>query len=228
MDKNNVIDYIFESVERNKKAQKEYSFGNGYAFMKDPLPDDIDLEQVLVTVEENVPFHLRQEVDTVFVGDFDELRKRHVNALFKDGAIYITNQQSTHDDMVDDIVHEIGHSVEEVYGYEIYSDNKVVNEFRQKREKLRQLLKAEGRPTQGYDFKDVEYKLEFDDYLFQVIGYPTLESLCMGLFSNAYAPTSIREYFSSGFEAYFLGDRDYLRKVSPVLYTKIKEIVQND
>jgi len=49
-----------------------------------------------------------------------------------------------------------------------------------------------------------------------------------GLFPNAYSPTSIREYFASGFEEYFLGDRNYLKKVSPVLYRKIKEILKDD
>jgi len=226
--KNGVTHYILESVLRNKKAQKEYSFGEGYAFLKDPLPDNVNLEYVLTTVEEYIPFHLRQEVDTIYVGDFKELRDRQVNALFKDGAIYTTNDQVDNNDMIDDIVHEIGHSVEEVYGYEIYADNKLVNEYRQKRMRLRQLLSAEGIETRGHDFEDIEYSLGFDEYLFQEVGYPTLETLCIGLYPDAYSPTSIREYFSSGFEMFFLGDREYLRRISPVLYAKIKEVAQDD
>ena len=223
-----VLHYISESVQRNKKARTEYSFGNGYVFLKDPLPDNINLEDVLSTIEERIPFHLRQEVDTIYVGDFEELRDRQVNALLKDGAIYTTNDQVDDDDMIDDIVHEIGHSVEEVYGYEIYADNKLVNEFRQKRVKLKQLLDAERIETGNHKFKTVEYTREFDNFLFHVVGYPTLETLCLGLFPDAYSPTSIREYFASGFEMFFLGDREYLKKVSPILYAKIREVAQDD
>ena len=74
----------------------------------------------------------------------------------------------------------------------------------------------------------MEYNLEFDDYLYGTVGYPILQTLSIGLFPDAYGITSIREYFASGFEMYFLGDRDYLKKISPILYKKIRELLQND
>ena len=172
---------------------------------------------------------MRAAVESIFIGDFEEFHERQVNALFKDGAVYVTNAQTDNDDMIDDIVHEIAHSAEDLYGYEIYaSDSKLINEFRQKRISFEKLLKSQGFNTQGYDFEDVEYNLDFDDYLYQEVGYPTLESLCIGLFPNAYSPTSIREYFATGFEMYFLGDRQYLKKISPVLHRKIEEIIKDD
>jgi len=227
--KNNLIDFIEESLKKGKKAQKEYSFGDGYVFIKDPLPDNIDLTYVLEAIENIIPPVMRAAVETIFIGDFEEFQDRHINAMFKHGTVYVTNDQTDNDDMIDDIVHEIAHSAEELYGYELYaSDAKLTREFKQKRLKLEQLLKAQGFESQGYDFEDVEYSLDFDDYLYQVIGYPVLEGICIGLFPNAYAPTSIREYFASGFETYFLGNRDYLKKISPVLYRKLKEIIKND
>tara|TARA_R110002074_G_scaffold45977_1_gene118751 strand:- start:78 stop:764 length:687 start_codon:yes stop_codon:yes gene_type:complete len=227
--KNNLLDFIKESAKRGKKAQKEYTFGDGYVYVKNPLPDTIDLAYVLDTIEELIPPAMRAAVESIFVGDFEEFHEREINALFKDGAVYVTNAQTDNDDMIDDIVHEIAHSAEDLYGYEIYaSDNKLMNEFRQKRISFEKLLKSQGFRTQGYDFEDVEYNLDFDDYLYQEVGYPTLESLTVGLFPNAYSPTSIREYFASGFEMYFLGDRHYLKKISPVLYRKIEEIMKDD
>ena len=229
MAKNNLIDFITESIKRGKKEQKEYSFGEGYAFVKDPLPDNIDLDYVLETIEDMVPIEMRVGVESIMIGDFEEFRERNINAMFKDGAVYVTNDQTNNDDMIDDIVHEIAHSVEDIYGYEIYAlEPNITQEFRQKRLKLKQLLKGEKIKTQGYDFGDVEYSLEFDDYLFSTVGYPLLQSLSIGLFPHAYGATSIREYFASGFEMYFLGDRDYLKRVSPVLYRKIKELLKND
>ena len=46
----------------------------------------------------------------------------------------------------------------------------------------------------------------------------------MGLFVSPYAPTSLREYFATGFEEYYIGDRNYLRKISPNLYTQISKL----
>ena len=228
MPKNNIIDFIAESLKRNKKEQKEYKFGDGYAFVKDPLPEDVNLEYVLDSVTEAVPPHLLGIVDSVLVGDFDEFKDRQINAMYKDGAIYITNAQTDNEDMIDDIIHELAHAVEKEYGYEIYaSDRKITNEFKIKRKQLKRILGDNGYATQGYDFEDIEYSLEFDDYLFRSIGYPILSSLVVGVFVDAYSATSISEYFASGFEAYFLRDRDYLKKTSPALYRKIKEIISD-
>mgnify|MGYP003137696355 CR=1 FL=1 len=229
MPKNNIIDFISESLKRNKKKRVEYKFGDGYVFVKDPPPDNIDIQHVLSTVEELIPYNIRYMVESIMIGDFEEFKEREINALYKDGSIYITNAQTDNEDMIDDIVHEIAHAVEEENGYDIYAlDNKLTSEFRMKRLRLKNLLGSAGIDTQGHDFGDVEYNLEFDDYLLHTVGYPTLSTLCVGVFPTAYSPTSIREYFATGFEAYFLGDRDPLKKICPVLYRKIKEILRYD
>ena len=116
-----------------------------------------------------------------------------------------------------------------MYGYEIYAvEPNITQEFRNKRLQLEKLLLQQGVGTQGFDFSDVEYSPEFDDYLYKTVGYPLLQTLSLGRFPDAYGVTSIREYFASGFEAYFLGNREYLKKVSPILYRKIKELLAND
>ena len=46
----------------------------------------------------------------------------------------------------------------------------------------------------------------------------------MGLFISPYAATSLREYFATGFEAYYMGKKDQLDKISPVLYDTIDKI----
>jgi Mlc titration factor MtfA (ptsG expression regulator) len=47
----------------------------------------------------------------------------------------------------------------------------------------------------------------------------------MGLFVSPYGATSIQEYFANGFEKYFLDSPQKVRDISPVLYSKIEEIV---
>ena len=46
----------------------------------------------------------------------------------------------------------------------------------------------------------------------------------MGLFNSPYGATSLKEYFANGFEAYYIGDRIYLSKISPYLYNKIENL----
>ena len=59
-------------------------------------------------------------------------------------------------------------------------------------------------------------------FLYREVGYPLMTSLTMGLFVSPYAATSIREYFARGFEEYYLGDRKYLTKISPMVYNKVQ------
>ncbi len=66
-----------------------------------------------------------------------------------------------------------------------------------------------------------------DYYLDNIVGYPTLQTLAMVLFYSPYAITSINEYFANGFENYFVRDRLYLKDISPTLYKKINDILEN-
>ena len=226
--KNKIIEFVKSALSEQKKQRTEYSFGQGYAFLKDPLPENVDIEYVLESVLETVPAHITGLVDSILVGDFEEFKDRQINAMYKDGAIYITNAQSDNDDMIDDLVHELAHAAEKEYGYEIYaSDMKLIKEFKLKRKQLERMLSEHGYETQGYDFSDIEYSAEFDDYLFRSVGYPVLSGYVVGIFVDAYSTTSIGEYFASGFEAYFLRDREYLKKTCPALYRKIKEITSD-
>ena len=45
------------------------------------------------------------------------------------------------------------------------------------------------------------------------------------IFVSGYAATSVSEYFARGFEEYFIGDKDSLREMSPVLYKIIDKLV---
>ena len=59
-------------------------------------------------------------------------------------------------------------------------------------------------------------------FLYKKIGYDKLAALIRGLFISAYAPTSLREYFATGFTEFYLdSDHSYLKRVSPALYEKL-------
>ena len=79
-----------------------------------------------------IPSHLLSGVDIIYIGQFDVFKEKEVNAVFQDGAIYVTNEQSSVKDMVDDIIHELAHSVEEKFTEFIYDDNALKEEFLKK------------------------------------------------------------------------------------------------
>tara|TARA_R110002074_G_scaffold160767_4_gene318319 strand:- start:75 stop:770 length:696 start_codon:yes stop_codon:yes gene_type:complete len=223
-----MLKYLKEKVRAAQKNNREqHLFGSIVVYIKDPL-SDVALEEVLGAIEQRVPRAMFHNVDAIYVGDFKEFHvdNRDFNALYKDGAIYVSNDQSDIKDMVDDIVHEAAHSLEESRGEVIYGDGRLRDEFLAKRESLYRILKVEGYDPSYRDCLNLQYDKNFDYYLYQVVGYPTLTNLTMGLFYSPYAATSLREYFANGFEHYFLEDRQYLKKISPVLYNKIINLIQ--
>jgi len=223
--KSNLQQYIKETSTKVIKEQKQFNvFGNVQVVIKDPLPESLDLAYVFDKIDSIIPDYLKSNIDLIYIGEFSEFLERDVNAMYKHGALYITNAQDDEADMIDDIVHEIAHSVEEFAGQDIYGDKKVENEFIGKREKLFYILREEGFDVNLQNFLNSSYDKDFDKFLYDKIGYPLLISLTMGLFISPYAVTSLREYFASGFERYFLGDRRYLNNISPLLYNRLEYI----
>ena len=217
--------YITENAQRAFNAHKEYSFfGDVLVIVKDPLPREIDLVRSLQHIESVIPSHLIYGLDTLFIGQYPEFKERQINAFYRDGAIYVTNDQDDDEDLIDDIIHEVAHLVEKNYGSLIYSDQKIAREFLGKRQRLFHILRSEGYNVLPKDFMETEYSEEFDMFLFKEVGYPTLTQLTMGLFLTPYGVTSLSEYFSESFEYFFVRDPDYVRKLTPNCYWKIVEL----
>jgi len=222
------MNYISESAERAKRNSREkHIHGDKLVYIKDQLPYGFNLDYVLETIENLIPRSFFENIDSIYVGKFKDFENDNLpfNAKYKDNALYITNEQDSENDMMDDIIHEIAHAAEERFEDQIYSDFSIESEFKAKRSTLYHLLDQEGYEPSAEKFDNIEYDKYFDNYLYSVVGYPTLNSLASGLFYSPYSITSLREYFANGFENYFLRDKNYLKKVSPVLYNKIADLL---
>jgi len=221
--------YLERSLKISKSQQKEYTMSESLQiYVKDKLPSGLDMENILDRVSSLVPSHLMSEVDSIFIGMFDEFEEMDTNAMFKDGAIYVTNDQDNEEDLVDDIIHEFAHSLENSHGFMIYGDGKLEQEFLTKRERLYEVLKSEGLTPDPNLFLNPDYTKELDMYLYEEVGYDKLNFIVAsyGLFTSAYSATALREYYANGFEYFFLDDRKYLKEINPVLYTKIEELYE--
>ena len=73
---------------------------------------------------------------------------------------------------------------------------------------------------------DPEYDYEFDQFLLKDVGYDKLSKIVSGVFINPYAPTSLREYFATGFTEFYMNpnEHSFLKTTSPALYTKLEKI----
>ena len=215
-------------LNRIKKQQKvEYTLFNSIPIIiKDKLTSNIDLEKLVHSIEALIPPPPPSLIKTISIEDNPIFGKRKVNALYHNRILYLSNNQDNLNDMLDDIIHEYSHALEEKYTEEIYADQSIREEFLIKRSQLELQLRAYGFDTSKYNFKDINLDRKLDNFLLNVVGYKKLEKLTnYGLFINAYAATSLREYFATGFEEYVLGDSTELANISPKLLTKIKEII---
>lgn len=185
-----------------------------------------DVSEVLKEIERNVPQTLVSELDYIIISDSDYLKDRELDSVYMDGVIYMSGNIESTKEAILTVVHEIAHSVEDKFP-QIYEDETIEAEFLGKRTKLYQILASHNVETQGLDFLNAEYSENFDDFLYLVVGYPLLRNLSSGLFLSPYAATSIREYFADAFEEYFLREPKGVKLISPAVYYKIEQLLDN-
>ena len=187
----------------------------------DPLPEHISLSAVIGKIERLIPPAYFRYIHAVKIGAYSEMIERELNAMYKDGVLYVSNFQSDEEDMLDDILHEIAHAVEENNNDLIYGDENILVEFLGKRKRLYELLKNEGFNVKIEEFLQVKYDYNFDMFLYQEVGYSLLGNLVLGLFPGPYSITSINEYFAIGFEKFYLNEGHKLENICPNLMKKI-------
>jgi len=210
-----------------KRSEKYFSIKSVQVSIKDPLPEDLSAKSIVSRALEKIPKHLLSNLDVIYIGQFKELKKRDLQAIYKDASIFASNEHRSEDSMIDDIVHEVAHSVEETYGALIYSDVEIEREFLRKRGLLHTILKDQGFNLDLSFFQKTSYDYMFDQFLYKEVGYPMLAAHTVNLFHSPYAATSLREYFADGFEAFFMKeDLPRLKNVSPKLYNKLVDLLQ--
>ena len=216
-------------VKRLKEQQNvEYLLFNSIPIIiKDKLTNNIDIRSLIKSVENVLPYSFRKLINSIIILDDPIFSQRKINAFYHNDTLFISNNQDDENDILDDIVHEYSHALEEKFEEEIYFDGSIKDEFISKRMQVERILRTSGYDTKNYDFKEISYNKSLDNLFLNVIGYDKFQSLTKyRLFINPYAATSLREYFATGFEEYILGDHQELQVVSPKLYEKIKERIE--
>lgn len=217
-----IADYV-KQQSANLSNQKVDSFN---VFFKDRFDKEIDIRKVLSYINSLLPLSFLEDIDMIYVGDFKYFEERNINALYLDGAIYVSNEQDNEEDLLDDIVHEIAHLVEERHTEHLYLDREIEKSFLHKRNILERTLRHYNYDTSNYDFNNLEYNKELDTFFYKEVGYEKLNTFIQGLFVSEYSVTSLKEYFATGFEEYYLGDRVLLKQISSYIYEKVASLEQ--
>lgn len=214
---NKFIQYIRES---NQKSN--FSIMGIPVILDSKNIKKINYKNVVQRMVDTIPAHLYRGIKKIVISPTEKLKKRNLQGLYSAKKIYLTGQQPSEDEILDDLIHEVSHHVEEKYGTIIYSDNKIKKEFLIKRKQLKKALDNSGYETEDLNFGDDKYDAEFDNYLYSGIGYDKLGTISSSIFYSPYAATSLREYFANGFEAFYMKENiSLLKRVSPELYRKI-------
>lgn len=217
--------WIKESIKRSKRMKDEFKLNGITVVIKDRLPESINPEFVFNYINARVPFYLTSNIEVIYIGQFPEMEERDINAYFENDAIYVTNEQEDEMDMIEDIIHEISHAVEQYNQEFIYGEGLLQREFIAKRKRLSSLL------SQKYDVPDTfnhdfEYDQAIDDFLYRTVGYDALNQICVNIFPSGYAATSISEYWAKGFEELFIGNRDSLKQTCPALFRTLAMLIR--
>jgi len=222
-----MLEYIKKALSKQPDIKKDLYLHSVPVQALQPFTNNIDFASVIAKVESLVPSRLLNNLDVIYVANLKSFNRtgRSFNAMYKDGAIYISPIQDDAKDLLDDIVHEIAHSFEKEYQDLIYGDEGLEREFLAKRRSLYYLV--DNKNINILNYNNAEYNAKFDDYLYHDVGYDKLRAISSGLFYSPYAITSLREYWANGFENYLLGDRERLKDLSPVLCNKIYHVLED-
>ena len=142
--------YIKESASNTLKNRSEFHLLSGQipVYIINKLPPNIDFNDIIKELENNIPSQILNLIEGIYIGEFKELKERNIQAMFKDGVIYLSsfanNPDVKQEWIVRDICHELAHALEDSAGYEIYGDGKIENEHNAKKQKLFSLLAHEG------------------------------------------------------------------------------------
>lgn len=185
------------------------------------------LKKYILSAFNKVPINFLSGLKSINIGQYKHLKDRDLSALYDKGNIFLSSSISSYDDVVDDIIHEIAHHIEILYDDYLYKDGLIEKEFLEKRKKLWSKLKSKGIELDLQNFLNTKFDIDFDEFLYRTVGYPTLRLVTANLFYSPYGSTSLREYFANGFEAFFMKEEiSILNKVSPILYDKITGLLK--
>lgn len=218
----NLVEYL-----KNKRL---YNYTvRGILVSQPNLESETDYKSTIVDVFNLLPNHFLDGIKEIRIALTKEMEERDIQAYYKNNIIYITHELRNKKDLMDDLVHEIAHAVEDKYKNLLYQDGTIEKEFLIKRKQLFDKLNNEGLNPKYSEFINPKYQRSLDDYFYKKVGYRKMWTLIGSIFYSPYAATSLREYFAMSFEAIFYRNKILeIKKISPSVFKKIEEVTNEN
>ena len=87
-----MLSYLKERHQKMQNSIQNFYTSSGIqVYVKERLPETVDLEKVVAQVEKMIPDHLLSEVEMIMIGSFKEFEERNINAFYSDGCLYVSN-----------------------------------------------------------------------------------------------------------------------------------------
>lgn len=217
-----------EYVKKTSSVKPIFDIHGVRFYLKSPLPQNINPEELKKNIFSKLPGGLFKDINNIFIGDFEYLKNRGATAISYQNSIFLTDAQDNIEDLVNDIAHELGHSLEKKFFHNIHKNNDLKREFLSKKKLAISILKSMGFGFSPEHTCSPEYDKEIDDLLTNKIGLHNIEKEFANLVTTPYSLVSLSEYFSEGLECFLLYDRFSLAKMCPVLYNVIDTIVESE
>jgi hypothetical protein len=200
---------------------KVYNLTNDIpVYVKTDVDTGLNFNRILEIIRSIVPEKLfNNSLQNIMVGNFKGLNNKNVDSGYESGVIYIGEEMlnKSEEEMVESIVHELAHVMEDQTGNAIKNNHDVKAEFLDKRMKLYQDLQEHGLEPDIDEFMNEDYDSRFDSYLMHNVGYDTIKRLSSSYMIDPYAFTDIREYIAMNFEKYALGKVSEVRQKGRVI-----------
>ena len=83
--------YINNSYSKSINEQKEFYLYDIPIFLLEKLPSNININNIINNIKDLIPYEMYSNLEGIYIGDFKELKDRQVQAIFKDGVIYLSS-----------------------------------------------------------------------------------------------------------------------------------------
>ena len=147
-------DYIKRT---SKIIQENVSINQVDIDISSEMSDHVNVAKVLTIFRGSLPKGYFKNLNGIKIVDLEEFDQRNISAKYSadDRILYISaERQDSNADMLDDLLHEMGHHTETLYGDFIYGDGAIKDEFIMKRMQLRFELGSD-----GYDYAQFDLSL---------------------------------------------------------------------
>lgn len=179
-----------------------------------------------ISLAKKIPEKMYSNCTDIYIQPSEYLDDKGLDAISNKNIIKIDSSKISSDkDFIKTLIHELYH----LYHTDLKQNNSesyknVCDEYLDKKKIVLDKLKNDQRfyPPKDVYYSKLDYSRDFDNYLYNIIGYDNLYIRIIDIFPNAYSMTSVDEYIAICFEIFFFENQKWLSMYSPEVYNFIK------